>query len=178
MPRRKLFDSLDHRERAGNVIQREITIQSRRVQAAVELGVNEDGLEFRAEQEIFAAPRDVKRLDAHAVARKHQALFRRGPDGDREHAAKPGKAGGVPFEKAVQHGFGVGAGVEAVAARFEFRAHFQMVVNFAVEDDDGIAIRGENRLVAGIEVDDFQAGGAERDEVSLEHTLLVGAAMG
>jgi hypothetical protein len=39
---------------------------------------------------------------------------------------------------------------------FQFPAQFPVIVNLAIEDDDGIAIFGDNRLIAALHVDDFQ----------------------
>ena len=64
-----------------------------------------------------------------------------------------------------------------MAALFQFRAQFHMVVDFAVEDDHGVAVRRYDRLVARVEIDDLQPRGAERYQVGLEDALLVGAAM-
>ena len=40
------------------------------------------------------------------------------------------------------------ASAKAMAARFEFRAQFLVIVNFAVENDHDVAIFDGNRLVA------------------------------
>ncbi len=63
-----------------------------------------------------------------------------GPDGDGEHAAQLLKAAGVPLQKRVQNGFGVAVRVEAVAQLLQLGPDFQVVVDFAVEDDDGVAV--------------------------------------
>ena len=122
--------------------------------------MHENGFQLRAEEQIRAVPRDVERLDAHAVAGQHQALARFGPQRDREHAAQPRETVGVPFEKRRQHRFGIGAGAEPVAAPFQFRAQFRVVVDLAVEGDNRVAVLGKDRLVAGIEVDDLEPRGA------------------
>src|SRR5208282_6915903 len=64
-----------------------------------------------------------------------------------------------------------------MAERFEFGAQFQVIVDFAVEDDYGVAIRRKDRLITAFEVNNFQAGGAEGADFGLEDALLVGAAM-
>ena len=95
-----------------------------------------------------------------------------GPQRNGEHAAQAGEAGGVPFEKAAQDGFGVGAGAKAMTARFEFGAQFFVIVNFAVEDDDGIAVvrsrigwSPEERSMI------FKARGAERNQLAIRRRL-------
>ena len=85
----------------------------------------------------------VERLDAHAVAGQHQAPRGFGPQRDGKHAAQAGKATGIPLEKGGQNRFGVAVRVETMAELFQFGAQFQVVVNFAVEDDDRVAVGGE-----------------------------------
>ena len=64
-----------------------------------------------------------------------------------------------------------------MAELFQFGAQFQVIVDFAVEDDYSVAIRREDRLIAALEVNNFQAGGAKRADFGLEDALLVRAAM-
>ena len=52
-----------------------------------------------------------------------------------------------------------------------------MIVDFAIEDSDGILVIAEERLIASFEVDDFQAYGTERDVPRLERALLVRSPM-
>src|SRR6267378_4026906 len=61
---------------------------------------------------------------------------------------------------------------------FEFGPQLQVIVNLAVENDSGVAVFRQNRLIAGVQIDDFQARGAHRKKIGLEDALLVGAAMG
>ena len=64
-----------------------------------------------------------------------------------------------------------------MTAPFELRAQFQVVVNLAVEDDYSVAVFGNDRLAAGIEIDDLQPRRAERNGARFENALLVGAAV-
>src|ERR1700722_18941830 len=58
----------------------------------------------------------------------------------------------------------------------EMPAHFGVIINFAVEDQDGVA--RDHRLRAMIEVDNFQPHGAERDLIGFPDALLIGSTMG
>ena len=120
---------------------------------------------------------DIERFDAHAIAGEHQAARGFCPQSDREHAAQAGETLRVPFEKRVQHGFGVGMRNETMTKRFQLGAQFQVIVNFAVEDDHGIAILREDWLVAAFQVNNFQARGAQGANFGSEDALLVRAAM-
>jgi len=64
-----------------------------------------------------------------------------------------------------------------MAQRFQFGAQFQVIVDFAVEDDYGIAIGRKDGLVAAFKVDNFQAGGAQGADFGAEDALLIRAAM-
>ena len=59
---------------------------------------------------------------------------------------------------------------------FEFGADFQVIVNLAVEDDAPLAAIFEDGLIAGFEVDNFQAGRTKRKKFRGENALLVRAA--
>src|SRR5689334_15017128 len=112
--------------------------------------MDEDGLQLGAEVKILAAVGNVERLDANTIARQHKPASGTRPDGDGKHAPQPLEAPSVPLEKRVQHGFGVAVAVELVPGFHQLRTQLQMVVNFAVEDDDGIAIVRANWLIAGL----------------------------
>ena len=57
------------------------------------------------------------------------------------------EAARVPFEKCVEHCFCIAMTVKGVTARFERFADFKVVIDFAVEDDNSIAIGRKNRLI-------------------------------
>jgi hypothetical protein len=62
---------------------------------------------------------------------------------------------------------------EAAAEPFQLAAHLSVIVDLAIEDDDGAAIFGSEGLGAGFEADDLQARGGQRDRAGLEDALLV-----
>src|SRR5580700_7032599 len=64
-----------------------------------------------------------------------------------------------------------------MAERFQFGAQFEVIVDFAVEDDYGVAIGRKDRLVAAFEVNNFQARGAEGADFGAKDALLVRSAM-
>src|ERR1019366_5893402 len=73
--------------------------------------------------------------------------------------------------------FGVGVGVEAMAAAFELGAEFGKVVNLAVENVPGAASFVENGRIASGKVDDGEAAHAEASAVGGVESLVVGAAL-
>lgn len=73
--------------------------------------------------------------------------------------------------------FGIGVGAEVVAAGFEAGAEFEVVVDFAVEDDLEVAVLVGDGLPAAFEVDDGEAEVAEGGGAFLEVAVAVGAAV-
>src|ERR1700751_2080773 len=64
-----------------------------------------------------------------------------------------------------------------MAEAFQFGAQSEVVVNLPVKDDSGVAIFGKDGLIAMVQVDDFQARRAQREEMRLKHAVLVGTAV-
>lgn len=135
--------------------------------------MNEDRLQFRAEENVGTVMRDVQRFDTQPVAAENQAAPRFRPHGKSKHAAQPGKAFQVPFEERMQDNLRVAAGLETVSAIFQFLAKFTVIVDLAVENDDGVAIFGRDRLIACGEIDDLESSRSQRDGVRLKNSLLV-----
>jgi hypothetical protein len=77
----------------------------------------------------------------------------------------------------VEDDFGVAMGVERVAEGFELLANLDVVVDFAIKDDDVVVIVGVDGLIAAGEVNNFEAGRAEAAAEGLVDALLIGAAM-
>src|SRR5580693_8014411 len=177
LSRRQLLDSLHQGPRARNIVEREVAIETRETQAPLEFRMNENGFKFRTEEEIFSAPRDVKRLYTHAVARQNEPARRFAPQCDREHAPQTRKTFRVPFDECVQHGLGIGMRVKAVPQLQELAAHLEMIVNFPVEDKRGVAIIANDGLVSALEINDFQACRAHRNNAGAKHSALVRPAM-
>src|SRR5215472_13155183 len=64
-----------------------------------------------------------------------------------------------------------------MAETLQFGAQREVVVNLPVKDDSGVAIFGKDGLIAMVQVDDFQARRAQREQMRLKHALLVGTAV-
>ncbi len=60
---------------------------------------------------------------------------------------------------------------------FQFRAQFEVIVNFAVENNPGMAVIREDWLIARGQVQNLQPRGTERKNRRLVDALLVWAAM-
>ncbi len=77
--------------------------------------MDEDRLQFGAEEQVLSVLRQVERLDAHAVSSQNEAPGRLAPQGDREHAAQAGKTSGVPCQEGIEHCLGIAMGMKLVA---------------------------------------------------------------
>jgi hypothetical protein len=137
----------------------------------------EDALEFGGKEDVVAALHDVKRLDAEAITAEDEALARVAPQSDAKHAAQVREACSVPLEEGVQNGFSIAVGVEAMAAGFELFADVEVIVDFAVESDGGVAVIGNDGLIAAGEVNNLETGSAQAAGRRAMHSLLVGTAV-
>src|SRR5271165_1779139 len=172
-----LLDAFHERPWRRHVIQRQVAIQTRQAQAAIDFGMYQDRLQLRTEEELFSLPRDVQGLDAHTVASQDEAPGRSGPERHREHATQSRECAGVPLEESAKDGLRVAMRLETVAQALQLTAKFQVVVDLAIEDDGRFAVVALNGLITAHQIDDLQAGCAQRADVGTEHPLLVGTAM-
>ena len=115
----------------------------------------------------------MQRFDAERVAGEHGSFAI--DDGERVHPPQVLDAPPPVFLVGAQNDLGIARGVEAVSARAEHGAKLAVVVDLAVEDEDGAATRADQRLIAGREVDDPQAGGADVCMRPGHRRLMVGA---
>src|SRR6266478_5127402 len=120
---------------------------------------------------------EVQRLDSEAVAREKQSPCILRPNRERKHAAQTREAIFVPLQKGAQNYLGVAAGLEFFTVRFQFGAQFPVVVNLAVEDQDGVSVFADHGLIARVKVDDFEAHGPQRNSLRFIRALLVRTSM-
>lgn len=173
----QLFNAANECARTGYVVDGEVGVERLEIHLAGYSGMLQDGLQLRTEIEVAGALAVVERLDAHAVAGQHEAAAGFRPKRHAEHAAQAGKAIGIPLEESVEEGFGVAAGVEAMTQSFQIGADFEVVVNLPVECNHGVAVIGNDRLVAAREIDDFQTDGAESGVAAVKDAALIRPAM-
>ncbi len=64
-----------------------------------------------------------------------------------------------------------------MAKLFELSAQFYVIVDFPVEDNHGVPVVTEDRLVAMRQIDDLQSGGAQRNSLRAIEPALVRPAM-
>src|SRR5271156_3702582 len=66
---------------------------------------------------------------------------------------------------------------EPVTLAFELRPQLDVIVNFPVENQDGIAIVADHRLIAARQIDNLQPHRPQRNMRRFPHTLLIRPAM-
>src|SRR5271165_4946927 len=96
----------------------------------------------------------IERLDSHAIARQNQPPVPLRPNREGEHAAKFGEAAEVPFEEGLQHGLGVARSRKFFSAGSQLFPQLCVIEDFAVENNDGVAVGAAKRLIAAMEVKD------------------------
>ena len=120
----------------------------------------------------------VERLDAEPVAGEEELGLLAVGDREREHADEMVDDCRAPLLVAAQDHFGVGVvGDEPVALRLELAAQLLVVVDLAVEDEREVPVVGEERLVAGGDVDDGEPPHADREVRADVDAGAVGAAV-
>jgi len=55
--------------------------------------------------------------------------------------------------------------LELVSQFFQFGPQLQVIVYLAVENDSGVAVFRQNRLIAGFQIDDLQSRSAHRKKI-------------
>src|SRR5687768_8980644 len=112
-----------------------------------------DSFDLRSEDEAAIAMIEVKRLDADAIADKHELFSVCVPDGDRVVAFDVVNEVEAAFFIEMEDRFRVGARGVTVAALFEAGAELFVVVDFSVEDKPRPGMRAivaaAHRLVTG-----------------------------
>jgi hypothetical protein len=67
--------------------------------------------------------------------------------------------------------------MKSITQFVQLGAHFEVVIDFPVEDDNRVAVFGRDGLIAVLQIKDFQARGAHRAYLGLVNTKLVGSAV-
>ena len=93
----------------------------------------QEGSHFGSEEKMSCRAVVVEGLDAHGIAHKQQTIAVGIPERESKHPTQFGKTALAPDTVPGEDHFRVGMALEAVARRFEFRAEFAKVIDFAVE---------------------------------------------
>ena len=119
----------------------------------------------------------MQRLLAQPVARENELAFRLVVNRKTEHAAQFLHAFRAHLFVEMNDDFGIGLGVEAMTALFQFGAELRKIVDFAIEDDPRAAVFVEYRLVAAGKVDDAEAAHSEPGAIGDVESFVVRTAV-
>ena len=159
MPRQHLANAPEQRVRAKRCIEIDVFVKSCPPDFGRDFAGRQNGLDFRAEDDGARCSRAVvEGLDAEPVSCQVEDLALFVPDRDGEHAVEHLERGLPPLHVGAQRDFGVRATSESVPLLLERLPQREVVVDFAVVDDDETVRLASHRLVAmHREIDDAQA---------------------
>ena len=181
MAGRQLEDVFKHRKRGRDIFEGQVKIEGPGLDFAFDRGVGQDGFELRAEDDRFVGKLGViKGLDPESIPRQKDVAAHVVPDTEGEHAVQVQRQVAPPLLVAVHEHLGVRVvGEEAVARTLELGAKLAMVVDLAIEHDDGAAFGVGHGLRAAGVVEDRQPPVAKRHRAlgAAVEALAVGSAV-
>jgi len=139
--------------------------------------MSKDALQLGPKENLSLMQTVIKRLDAHAIARKNKPALRLNPQTDGKHSPESLEARIAPMQKGIENYFGVTARVKAIACSLKLGAQLLMIEDLAVKNENHISIRALQRLVASAQVQDPQARCPERNLFRFELSLVVWTAV-
>ena len=162
VPGGKLAHAREDRRGIGQVAAGEVAGQPFQIEIAADLGVGEQGPDFRGEHEPPVALGVVEGLFPHPIPGGEERLALGIPQDEGEHPVEMGQAVRAELLPGVDDHLGVGAGGEAVPTGAQGLGEAPEIVDLAVEHGvDGARLVGHG-LASGGEVDDREAAVAER----------------
>src|SRR5215208_7741363 len=136
MSRRQLVNSLEYAQRIGNVSKREVRIQRFEIDFALYAGVFEDRLDLRTEhQRLSGGDCVIERLLSNSIASDIKLALLVVPNCKRKHSAQVIRARWTILFVSMNDRFGVGIGLERMAAFLEFVSKFVEAIDLSIEDD-------------------------------------------
>ena len=159
----KLFDSLERRDRLGDVEIGEEMMDGGWPKLSRNARVRQQAFDLGAPDELPVSNGVVELLDSHPVAREEQAFPATVPEREGEHPVAALHEVVAELFVGVNDHFGVGRRSKAMTARLELAPQLAKVVDLAVEDDPDAAVFVGDRLVSPADVDDREAAHGEAD---------------
>src|SRR6267378_1335820 len=133
------------------------------IELAFDVLVRKNGLQLRTKVQVHAGAADVQGFDTHSVTREDQPLPGLTPNRNCKHATQTGKASNIPLEKSAQHKLGIAIRAEMIPGLLQLLSKLAVVVDLAVENDNGVTVLAFKGLVPGCKVDDSQPNCAKRN---------------
>ena len=142
-------------------------------------GKSQKRLYFRCEDQGFVRQNRVeKRLLAHPVSGQKKPPVAGLPDGEGEHPDQPGRTVLAPLRIGGQQNFGIGAGLEDMSQRRQFRAQLPEIVDLTVKDKHRTRFGMNDRLIAAGQIDNGQPSGSQGAVAVLIQAFVIRPAMG
>ncbi len=176
--RRQAAHAPEQRVCAEHVAEAQVGIQRVEVQFSRQGRIGQDGLDLAGEAQPPVLWIEVQRLDADVVHRQDQLPGVAIPQGEGVHAAQTVEHRQAALLVEVHQRLGVAARAEDVPLGRQSGVQFEVVVDFAVEDDGDTAVFVEDRLIPARHVDDAQAAHPQGDAGGVEEAVTVRPAMG
>src|ERR1700687_3833605 len=161
-------------QRRGHTHEREIMVQSLRLDIAADTWMQEQGGEFRAKDKFTIELCVKKWLLPDAIAGDKQLLRPLVPDCESKHAAQVLRAIGPVTIVSVNDCFSIAIGVENVAELFQPFAQLAVVVNLAVENNPGSAVLIMDWLLSALQIDNREPPHAQGHRALEIETVVVG----
>ena len=149
MPGRQLVDLGEQRfsvEITGAGVQK--VVKRRWVDAAMDAGDGQQRLHLRGKGQVLAIVMIIQRFDAEGVTREEEGACTGIPDRQRPHPDKARETVRAPLLIGRENDFGIRSGMKVMTERGQFRAQFQIIVDFAVENNPALPIHAAQRFMS------------------------------
>ena len=119
--------------------------------------VHEQALKLGTEQQPAAGLSIVQRLYAQAISRQENAFFAKVGNGEGKHAVEMLEHVDAHLVVEMDEHFRIAIGAEAMPFGLQLTPQLSVIIDFAIEGDDGRAIGAHHGLIAIFEINDLQS---------------------
>src|SRR6266700_778120 len=162
MARFQFADRAISHQRRGHTHEREIMVQSLRLDVAADTWMQEQGGKLIAKDKFTLELCVKKWFLPDAIAGDKQLSRPSVPDCERKHAPQMLRAIATVTIVGVNDRFGIAIGVESVAQLFQLFAQLAIVVNLTVENNPGSPVLIMDWLLSALQIDNRESPHAQR----------------
>ena len=123
------------RQRRRDAHEREVVIERLVIDIATDVGMKQQGFEFRTKHELPVYVCIKQRLFTDEIARQKQLLLTLVPDREDKHSTQMFGTINAKLIVGMNDRFGVAVGVEGVAEVLKLLAQLEIVIDLAIEHD-------------------------------------------
>ena len=161
--RRKLAESFQHTVRMWNVLQRQKSQHRLTIKSPRDAGYLQQRFQLAGKRQSAVVKAIIHRFLAKPIASDHQSLLVAVPDGQSKHASQMLDEVQTMLLVQVHDDFRVAVGLELMPRAKQIGSQFEVVVDFAVEDNLDAAVFVPQRLRAASNIDDAESSVAKCD---------------